>query len=319
MQPRCSTRFAGTGSRGPVVISAKKFVMLDGLRTCYYEAGAGPTVVLLHSGEHGACSELSWEWNFHALASEFHVLAFDWLGYGQSAKVHDFVLGPMRRLLQLQRLLEVLCIERAHFVGSSMGATLALRALAQEPTDLPAKSLTLIGAGGNSPDSPARRALIDFDCTFEGMRRVVAALFHDPKWVEDEAYVLRRLELSLEPGAWECAAASRLKNPLTPERVDVGLVDTTPYEQFKLPVLLIAGEADQIKETGYGPKVAARLSEVELHVIPHCGHMPNIECAGQVNELLKTFLRKVEAALRPHDRDARPVAGPSASPSTSRG
>jgi 2-hydroxymuconate-semialdehyde hydrolase len=278
------------------VIEARKFLLIDGLRTCYYEAGAGPAVVLLHSGEHGACSELSWEWNFHALATEFRVLAFDWLGYGQSDKVHDFVLGPLRRLAQLQRLLQVLCIERAHFVGSSMGATLALRALSKQPPDLQAKSLTLLGAGGNSPDSPARRALIDFDCTFDGMRKVVQALFHDPKWVEDEAYVRRRLALSLEPGAWECAAASRLKNPLVPERVDVGLVDTTPYESLELPVLLIAGEADKIKETGYGRKVAARLSNVELHVIPRCGHMPNIERAGQVNEILKTFLQKVETA-----------------------
>jgi 2-hydroxymuconate-semialdehyde hydrolase len=83
------------------MIDNLKTLIIDGLETAYYEAGAGPTVVLLHGGEHGANAELAWEFNFGVLAKEFHVLAPDWLGFGKSAKVHDFVLGAQRRLLQI--------------------------------------------------------------------------------------------------------------------------------------------------------------------------------------------------------------------------
>ena len=37
----------------------RRFIEVDGLATHYLEAGAGPAVVLLHSGEYGACPEAS--------------------------------------------------------------------------------------------------------------------------------------------------------------------------------------------------------------------------------------------------------------------
>ena len=62
-----------------------KFVLVDGMRTHYFEGGRGPAVVLLHSGEFGGCAELSWEFSLPALAEHFHVIAPDWLGFGESA------------------------------------------------------------------------------------------------------------------------------------------------------------------------------------------------------------------------------------------
>lgn len=279
------------------MIESQKFVEIDGLHTCYYEAGVGRTVVLLHSGEHGGCADITWEPNFAFLAEHYHVIAPDWLGFGKTAKVHDFVSGAERRLRHMQRFFEIMGIEDAHLVGSSMGGTLLFKALSEQPGSFAARSLTAIGAGGDSPDSPARRALIDYDCTFEGMQRVVEALFSDARWPQDRAYVERRLKASLEPGAWECAAASRLKNPLVPARPAGGLVDTTVYEVLDLPVLLIAGAEDKIKEPGYAKKVAQRLKHGEVHEVLAAGHMPNIEKSDEVNSLLLSFFRKVDGIV----------------------
>ena len=43
-----------------------KFVEVDGINTHYLEAGPkdAPTVGLLHSGEFGGCSEISWNSTF---------------------------------------------------------------------------------------------------------------------------------------------------------------------------------------------------------------------------------------------------------------
>lgn len=280
-----------------IMDEARKAIVIDGLQTCYYEAGDGRIVVLLHSGEHGGCAEITWERNFAALAAHYRVVAPDWLGFGKSAKVHDFVSGAERRLHHMRRFLETIGVEDAHFVGSSMGGTLLFKALSDDPGFFPARSLTAIGAGGDSPDSPARRALMDYDCTFEGMRQVVASLFADAKWVDNRDYINRRLAASLEPGAWECAAAARLKNPLVPPRPGGGLVDLTPYENFSIPVLLIAGAEDKIKEPGYAHKVSARLKDGEVHVIQNAGHMPNIESPDLVNDILLRFFRKVDRLL----------------------
>ncbi|PRC54918.1 alpha/beta hydrolase, partial [Mycobacterium sp. ITM-2017-0098] len=56
-------------------------------------------------------------------------------------------------------------------------------------------------------------ALYDYDATFEGMRRIVTALFADPSYPADGHYVRRRYESGIAPGAWESLAAARFRRP----------------------------------------------------------------------------------------------------------
>ena len=79
-------------------------ILVDGIRTHYLEAGDGPPVVLLHAGEFGGAAELSWEHTIPALAEQYRVIAPDWLGFGYTDKLHDFVSGAMRRLDHMVRL-----------------------------------------------------------------------------------------------------------------------------------------------------------------------------------------------------------------------
>jgi len=270
-----------------------KTTIVDGLETVYYEAGAGPTVVLLHSGEYGGSALTTWDRNFAALAARYHVVAPDWLGYGDTAKVHDFVTGTGRKLQHMQQFIRQMGIDRADFVGASMGGALAVRSLAADPGFFPARSLTLIGAGGLAPDNAHRRALLEYDCTIEGMRRIVTAMYHDPAFAADDEFVRVRFESSIVPGAWECASASRLKNPLTPERKDFGQPDTTEYERVAVPVLVLGGACDKLKEPGYGDELGRRFPDAEVHILPECGHMPNVERADEANALLLAFLDRV--------------------------
>ena len=100
----------------------RKTTQVDGLATSYLEAGEGDPVVLLHGGEFGASAELGWELNISALAAHYRVLAPDQLGYGQSAKVLDFVDGRGMRIRHVARFCELLDLDSAHFIGNSMGA-----------------------------------------------------------------------------------------------------------------------------------------------------------------------------------------------------
>jgi len=276
-----------------VTFPKPKVVLVDDLETNYYEAGRGPTVVLLHSGEHGGSTETTWAENFAALADQFHVVAPDWLGYGRSAKVHDFTSGTGRKLSHMKRFLESIGIDRADFVGSSMGGALAVRSLAADPDYFPARSLTLLGAGGYAPDNEHRRALLDYDGSFEGMRRIVAAMYHDPRFAADDEFIRVRYESSIAPGAWECTAASRFKSPLVAARSDFGQQDITEYERVEQPVLVIGGACDKLKEAGYGDILKNRFRDAEVHILPDCGHMPNVERPDLVNDLLIAFLRRV--------------------------
>ena len=58
------------------------------LKLHYHEAGVGngPTIVLLHGGGPGASSWSNFAKNIPVLAKQFHVIAVDQPGYGQSDK-----------------------------------------------------------------------------------------------------------------------------------------------------------------------------------------------------------------------------------------
>ena len=266
------------------------FVDVDGIRTHYLEGGSGPLVVLLHSGEFGGCAEFSWEYNFAHLTATHRVIAPDWLGFGQTDKVYDFANAFDRRLRHMARFLEVMDIVSPDIVANSMGATFLLRDAASDRPWLTPRSMVAIAGGGRIPDNDARHALLNYDTTLESMRAVVSALFHDPIWAADDAYVTRRREESLRPGAWECAEAARLRSPTSTERSVVGAPDLIQYEKISFPVLLITGVEDRLKEPGHGRELRNRMPHAQLIEVESAAHCPHIEKPELVNDAISAFL-----------------------------
>ncbi|MFI5613381.1 alpha/beta fold hydrolase [Amycolatopsis sp. NPDC051903] len=271
-----------------------RFVDVGGIRTHYLEAGDGPRVlVLLHSGEFGASAELCWEHNIGALAEHFRVVAPDWLGFGETDKIHDFVSKSDRMVRHLAAFLRTLAIDEAYFAGASMGATRLVQEAAREEPRLPIAAMVLVSGGGFVPDNEDRRALLAYDGTTEGMRRILRACLADEKWAADDEYVARRVASSLVPGAWEAAAAARLKAPNIPPRSDFGQSDPTPYERVKVPTLALAGAKDRLREPGYH-RALERIPGSRVVVFDDAGHLLNIERADEFTELTVDFLRDLE-------------------------
>jgi 2-hydroxymuconate-semialdehyde hydrolase len=269
-----------------------RFIDVGGIRTHYLEAGRGPTLVLLHSGEFGGCAQLSWEHNIGAFAEHFRVIAPDWLGFGKTDKLYDFVQGHRRLLSHMADFLAAMRIDAADFVGNSMGGTFLARVAASPQPLFPIRRLVLASGGGFAPDNAARRALLDYDCTPDAMRALLRAVFHDPRFAADEAYVQRRLALTLEPGVWECTAAARFRSPAMGVPQQFGKADDIPYEQIAAPTLIVAGANDQLRLPGYAQELHQRIAGSRLLVLDDCGHCPNIEKAAQFNTAVIDFLTR---------------------------
>lgn len=274
-----------------------RYIDVDGINTHYLEAGAGETVVLLHSGEFGGAAEISWEYTLPALAQHFRVVAPDWLGFGRTEKIYDFGNQRARVFRHMRRFVAVMGIKRADFIGNSMGGS-NLAAIAGEPEPiLPLRSIVLSSGGGFTPLTPERKVLLAYDGTPAAMSAVLKAMLHDPKWGDDAAYVERRQVLATMPGAWECASAPRLKLPsTTPEAAAFGRPDSVKYENVSVPALIIAGAEDRLREPGYAQQVAARIRGSEVHVYERCGHCPNIEMSERFNAHVIDFLKRVHRA-----------------------
>ena len=83
-------------------------IVAGDIKTHFLEAGSGPDLVLLHGGEYGASAEITWRANIAALAKQFHVVAPDILGWGETDKLYSFSDPAGLRIKHLQRFLEIL-------------------------------------------------------------------------------------------------------------------------------------------------------------------------------------------------------------------
>ncbi len=266
----------------------RRTVVVDGLVTSFLEAGDGDPMVLLHGGEFGAGAELGWERNIAALAGRYRVLAPDQLGFGESAKVIDFVNSRAMRIRHVARFCAVLGVESAHFAGNSMGAINLLTDATSDAPQLPARSLAIICGGGEIQQNQHFAALQDYDATLPAMRRVVEALFYDPGYPADDDYVRRRYESSVAPGAWEAVAAVRFRRP----HAALSPIPSSArrYERIDVPTLVIEGGNDKLLPGGWAAEIARQIGGGRSAVVDAAGHCPQIEQAPAVNALLLDFL-----------------------------
>ena len=267
----------------------RRDILVDGIETSFLEAGSGDPVVLLHGGEFGGEAEICWEATIPALARHFRVLAPDLLGFGRTAKLVDFLDGRARRLRHLARFIEVMGAVGSPCVGNSMGGMLLLfDAASDRPLLSSRKLVSIAGAGALVDASPHMNALFDYDGSTAAMRGIVEALFHDPRWASDDAYVERRRASSLAPGAWEAVAAARFRRPdAVQEARPKSSID---FSRIATPTLIVAGECDKIKPHGWWEELRGQMTDARVLLVPEAGHCPQLEQPNLVNGALVEFL-----------------------------
>ena len=114
---------------GPIsfVCAQGQFLDADVVKLRYVDEGAGTPVFLVH-GFTGRVEFLRRTGIIDALVeSGYRVIAFDNRGHGKSDKPHDPAMYGMEMVFDIERLLDHLEIEKAHFIGYSMGARLVNR------------------------------------------------------------------------------------------------------------------------------------------------------------------------------------------------
>jgi pimeloyl-ACP methyl ester carboxylesterase len=104
----------------------------NGVPIRFIVKGDGPAVVRLH-GLTGNVDHLVESSSSKGSFDEFQFTAMDCRGHGKSGKPHDPAAYGLEMVNDVVRLLDHLEIERAHLVGFSMGAEIALKMAAQTP------------------------------------------------------------------------------------------------------------------------------------------------------------------------------------------
>ena len=142
---------------GDIVGPASHFYVSQRLRLHYLDWGNGgkPTLVLVHGGRDHAHS---WDWVARRLRGEYHVVAPDLRGHGDSA----WAIGGMYALsdfvLDLAQLLEALGTFPVTIVSHSLGGMVSLQYTALYPERVGAARCRARPGAGRSRRRSRRRA-----------------------------------------------------------------------------------------------------------------------------------------------------------------
>ena len=230
----------------------------------YAVEGRGPDVVLVHAFQ---MDLREWDAVVPALAGARRVIRYDVRGHGTS-KVEEDLPSTVTDLLGL---LDELQVRRATIAGLSMGSTVALDFALTHPDRVERLVLAAPGipgvAGGRTPewlmpifaavkagDPPRAAELWWASALFDAVRKDAAA-------AKARAIVLdnaRIWSFARRPPALDPPAGTRLK-------------DVT------VPVVTVAGDADQLGGHDIGRAVAAAVPNGRFVSIPGAGHMLTIE------------------------------------------
>lgn len=108
-----------------VIGPSSNFYISQRLRLHYVDWGnhTAPPLILIHGGRDHA---RSWDWVARALRSEFHIVAPDLRGHGDSAWAIGSNYGLMDFVLDLARLVEAMGAPKVAIIAHSLGGNVAL-------------------------------------------------------------------------------------------------------------------------------------------------------------------------------------------------
>jgi len=251
--------------------------MRDGLRLHVRVQGEGEPLLLVH-GFTGSVE--AWgEEAVRGLSQAFQVVAVDLLGHGGS----DASTDPQRYrveeiLADLAQVLDSMAIEKARWLGYSMGGRVALAGAVLQPDRVSALVLESASPGLAGENERRARRRAD-EALAEGILRGGMEAFVD-HWM---GLPLFATQGKLPPRVQEANRDRRLRN--NPEALAACLrgLGTGAQPSFwedlpdiRVPALLLAGEEDQ-KFSQIAGKMADRIPLAELRLIPKSGHSIHLE------------------------------------------
>ncbi len=259
---------------------------IEGYGVHYVDVGHGPAMVLLH-GFGG--STYSYRHLIPIFARDHRVIAVDLKGYGYSERDADAGLSATDQVAMLRTLLDRCAVDRAVFVGHSMGGGIALRFAAAHPQIVLALVLAASATGEGRAGQRAGlrgslpgwllRPILPVMAGFASSR-MMKLMYHDTSRitpdVRDEYLRPARIKGSMD-GLMAMMRDGAADQPVDDARVT-------------MPVLLLNGAHDEVVPLSVAQRLRERLPQARLVVIERAAHglleeRPE-ECARAITDFL---------------------------------
>lgn len=271
------------------------YVAVDGARLHLRDTGPreAPAIILLH----GLGSSLhTWQGWAEGLDDRFRVIRLDLPGHGLTGADPSGDYSTDRSIELLNGLMNALDLERAAFVGNSMGGRLAWTFAARHPDRVWA--LVLVSPDGfespgyayhAEPEVPAMVGLMRHTLPAFMLRPNVEVAYADKTALSDAEFA-RYHDMMRAPGT---------RGALVELMRQVRLVPPEPLlAQIEAPTLLVWGEKDAMIPVANAQDYLAAMDGAALATFPDLGHVPHEEAPERSLPPVADFL----------DRHAEPRA-----------
>lgn len=282
------------------------FVVVDGRQVHYLEWGHGsrPAVLCLHGGGQTA---YMFEDLGAALAGSYHVLAPDLPDHGDSdglptppAETGPATMGPQRIAETVAPLLDEFGIERAAFVGASLGGLTSIRFAESDPDRVGAIALIDVG---HRLEPEGVRKIIDFMrahesfATLEEAAGEISTYLPQRKNVRPESLSRNLRQRPDGRWVWKHGFGRRFRDVSEDEHPANNLTEflsgvKEAAQSIRCPVLVLRGDASDVLSQQGAEEVAALIANAELATVEKAGHLAAGDNPRSTVALISAFLAR---------------------------
>ena len=253
--------------------------------TLHYEvAGEGEPLVLVHAG---ISDSRMWEAQVGAFSSRYRTIRYDLRGFGRSPMVE----GPFSHHADLRALLDTLEVDRANFVGCSMGGGAVLDFALENPGRV--TSLVLVGSavGGFEFDEAPPKEWDELVAADEAGDLERVSELEVRMWVDGP----RRGPDAVDPSVRDLVREMNLialENEATQlgEELEPEVPAASRLSGIQAPTLVIVGDEDRARTLAAADRLEEKLPDARKTVMAGTAHLPNMERPGEFNRLVLDFL-----------------------------
>lgn len=242
-----------------------------------------PTLLFIHGFP---LDHTIWQPQVSAFAPAHPVLAPDLRGFGEDERLVPDTMTMDMYATDLKELLDAQGVDSVIPVGLSMGGYIAMAFAALWPERVHALALVNTRAGADDADGVKARLEMARSAEERGMaliaRGMVPRLLAD-RTLQERPELGREMERTIarqSPAATAAAARGMAQRP-----------DRTPWlRTFPKPVLVITGDQDKIMPLPTSQAMAEAAPHGRLVVLPHAGHLSNLENPAAFNAELRALM-----------------------------
>jgi pimeloyl-ACP methyl ester carboxylesterase len=280
---------------------AVRHIELHGHDVTYRMAGEGPAIVLVHGL---AGSSTTWKYVMPALAEHFTVVAPDLLGHGKSSKPRgDYSLGAYAS--GIRDLMVALDVEKASFVGHSLGGGVAMQLAYQFPERC--ERLALVAAGGLGQEVTPLLKVV----SLPGSEYILPIIL--APWFRERAETVGGAlgKLGWKPGS-TLTEVWRSYTTLTTREGQQAFVHTIRsvidiagqrvsardrlYLAAAVPTLIVWGDHDRVIPVEHAYAAHELMPHSRMEILEGAGHFLPFEQPDWFNRVLLDFLATTEPA-----------------------